>query len=79
MTNITLSVPEQLYNRMQKCNEIKWSVVVRSTIEKKLDDLEFMNKIASRSRLTQADADGIAKLIKADIAKDLYGKSSARC
>ena len=41
MTNLTLSVPEQLHKRMQNYNEIKWSIVVRSTIEKKLEDLGF--------------------------------------
>ena len=71
MTNITLSVPEQLYSRMQKYNEIKWSIVVRSTIEKKLNDLEFMDKLAAKVNLKQEDADEIAKLIKADVAKEL--------
>ena len=72
MTNITLSVPEDLYKRMRKYNEIKWSIVVRDTIEKKLGDLEIMDKLASKVNLTQKDADEIAKLIKADIAKELY-------
>jgi len=71
MTNITLSVPEELYKRMQKNNEIKWSIVVRNIIEKKLDDLEMMNRIAARINLSQKDADEIAALIKADVAKDL--------
>jgi hypothetical protein len=71
MTNITLSVPEQLYSRMQRYNEIKWSVVVRSTIEDKLADLERMDKLAAKVKLTQEDADEIAKLIKAEIAREL--------
>ncbi len=69
MTNITLSVPEALYKRMQNYNELKWSVVVRNTIEKKLDDLELMDKLAAKVGLTQKDADEIAALIKADLAK----------
>mgnify|MGYP006300507113 CR=1 FL=1 len=72
MTNLTLSVPEQLHKRMQNYNEIKWSIVVRSTIEKKLDDLEMMDKLAAKSKLTQEDADDIAKLIKADVAKEIW-------
>jgi hypothetical protein len=71
MTNITLSVPEALYSRMQKYNEIKWSVVVRGTIEDKLNDLERMDRTAARIKLTQEDADEIAKLIKAEIAREL--------
>jgi len=64
MTNLTLSVPENLYRKMQKHNEVKWSVVVRCSISKKLNDLEEMEKIASKSRLTRIDADEIARLIK---------------
>jgi len=71
MTNITLTVPETLHSRMQKYNEIKWSIVVRNTIEKKLDDLEFMDKLAAKVNLKQEDADEISKLIKADVAKEL--------
>ena len=71
MTNLTLSVPENLYKRMQKHNEIKWSIVVRSTIEKKLNDLEMMDKLVAKSKLTNEDVDEIAKLIKADIAKEI--------
>ncbi len=69
MANLTLSVPDSIYKRMQRHNEIKWSVVVRSTISKKLDDLELMERIASKSRLTQVDADKIGQLIKSDIAR----------
>ena len=72
MTNLTLSVPEQLHKRMQNYNEIKWSIVVRNTIEKKLDDLEMMDKLAAKSKLTKEDADEIAKLIKADVAKEIW-------
>ena len=72
MTNLTLSVPEQLHKRMQNYNEIKWSIVVRSTIEKKLEDLEMMDKLAAKSKLTKEDADEIAKLIKADVAKEIW-------
>jgi len=71
MTNITLTVPEALYGRMQKYNEIKWSVVVRGTIEDKLSDLERMDKLAAKVNLTQEDADEVANLIKAEIAREL--------
>ena len=71
MTNLTLSVPENLHRRMQKHNEIKWSIVVRNTIEKKLDDLETMDKLAAKVNLNKKDADEIADLIKADVAKEL--------
>jgi hypothetical protein len=57
---------------MQNYNEIKWSVVVRDTIEKKLDDLEMMDRIAAKSKFTEGDADEIGRLIKADLAKEIW-------
>lgn len=32
MTNITLSIPDELYKKMKKYSEIKWSEVVRKAI-----------------------------------------------
>jgi hypothetical protein len=79
MANLTLSVPEQLHKRMQNYNEIKWSIVVRNTIEKRLDDLEMMDKLAAKVNLSKEDADEIAKLIKADVAKELYNEHNSGC
>lgn len=32
MTNITLSIPDEIYKKMKKYSEIKWSEVVRKAI-----------------------------------------------
>ncbi len=64
MTNITLSIPDGLKKRMAKFNEIKWSEIARRAIEQRIDDLEVMEKIASKSKLTKKDAEEIAKKIK---------------
>ena len=69
MTNITLSVPEELHKRMKKLSEIRWSEVIRRTIEQRIDDLEVMNRIASKSKLTQKDVEEISKKIKRAAAK----------
>ena len=74
MTNMTLSIPEELYAKMKKLNEIRWSEVARRAIEERINDLEVMNKIASKSKLTKKDADEISEKIKraASIKFDEY-------
>lgn len=63
MTNMTLSIPEELIKRMRLFNEIKWSEIARRAIEQRVCDLEEMEKIASKSRLTEKDAREISKKI----------------
>lgn len=66
--NITLSVPDELHNKMRKFSEFRWSEVVRKAIEQRINDLETMEKIASKSKLTQKDAEEITKKIKRSAA-----------
>lgn len=44
MTNITLSIQDKTYRRMRKYSEIKWSEFVRKMIEKRLEELEQLEK-----------------------------------
>ena len=44
MTNITLSLKEDTYKRMKKHTDIRWSEYVRKAIEKRLDELETLDK-----------------------------------
>ena len=41
MPNITLSLPEELYKKMKKYPEIKWSVVIRKYLEEYIRKLEY--------------------------------------
>jgi predicted CopG family antitoxin len=68
MVNITLSIPEELHKKMKKMNDVRWSEIARRAIEQRIDDLEVMNKIASKSRLTKKDAEEISKKIKRSAA-----------
>ena len=49
---------------MKQFNEIKWSEVARRAIEQRVYDLEIMDKIASKTKLTQRDALELAQKIK---------------
>ncbi len=76
MPNITLSVPEELMKKMKLFKEIKWSEVARRSIEERINDLEIMNKIASKSKLTKRDVEEISKKIKSRMSKKFYEYNS---
>lgn len=40
MTNITLSIDDEVYKKMKKFSEIKWSSYVRELISKRILELE---------------------------------------
>lgn len=40
MTNITLSIDDEVYKKMRKYSEIKWSEFVRRCVQKRLGELE---------------------------------------
>ncbi len=51
---MTLAVPEDLYQIMQKYKEIKWSEVARQAIMEKARKLELMDKILEKSEFINA-------------------------
>lgn len=69
MTNMTLAVPEELMAIMKKHKEIKWSEVARQALTEKAEELALMDKILSKSKLTEKDAIEIGKKINEGIAK----------
>ena len=71
MPNVTLSIPGELHEKMKKHSEIRWSEVVRKSISEKIEDLEIMDKLTKRSKLTQADVDEIAHKINRDVFEEL--------
>ncbi len=52
-------------------SEIRWSEVARKAIEKKVEDLELLEKLASKSKLAQKDAEEISWKINEKVAKRL--------
>ncbi|MEK6926737.1 MAG: hypothetical protein AABW50_05675 [Nanoarchaeota archaeon] len=40
MTNITLSIDNNVYRKMRKFSEIKWSEFVRKCVQKRIEELE---------------------------------------
>jgi len=40
MTNITLSIDDEVYKRMKKYSEVRWSEFVRKCVQKRIEELE---------------------------------------
>jgi len=72
MGNVTLALPDDLQERMKRHSEIRWSEVVRKSIAQKVEMLEVMDRIASKSKLTSKDVDEISRKIKKDTLEALH-------
>lgn len=69
--NMTVTVEDTLWKDMKKHSEIRWSEVVRKSISQKIEDLDIMDKLAMKSKLTQKDVDAIAGKIDMAVARKL--------
>jgi len=69
MPNMTLSIPEELHRKMKRHTELKWSDIARQAFEKKVNEVELMDKILSKSELDEKDAERIGHEIKSKINK----------
>lgn len=56
MPNVSISVPEDVKDVMDKFKGIDWSRVARLAISKKAKELAFLKYFASESELTEQDA-----------------------
>src|SRR3989338_961236 len=56
MPNITLSVPEDMKQKMDESKFINWSEVAREAIRERLAELALFKSIVAKSTLTEKDA-----------------------
>jgi predicted CopG family antitoxin len=71
MPNLTVSIPEDVQERMKEHTEIRWSEVVRLAIEKKIADLELLERLTKKSRLAEKDVKEISAKIDREVSKKL--------
>jgi len=45
MVNITLSIPDNMYEHMKRYPELRWSEVARKSISEKLKDLQLLDDL----------------------------------
>ncbi len=69
--NVTIAIPRELHKKMKAHEEISWSAVMRRIIEEKLKDIELLDKISSKSSLTDNDIQELAQKIDKNVAKKL--------
>jgi len=78
MVNITVSIPEDLYNKMKKYSEVKWSEVVRKALAEYIGRLEVMERgVASSDALAgmlrESDLD--VSSVSLEKAMEYYAKA----
>lgn len=79
MVSVTLSVPARLRERMKQHSEVKWSEVIRRTIEQQLDDWSELDSIAKKSRLTLKDVRELSGKVDAEMARHFGGRKNVAC
>ena len=73
MSTLSLSVPDELKEKMDELEEVNWSAVARKAFEIKVQQVEFLKKISLKSSLTEKDANEISTKINLAIAKKFKG------
>ncbi|MDS0283163.1 hypothetical protein [Haloarcula onubensis] len=63
MPTITVNVDDDLKEQMEKHPEINWSEVTRQAIQEKIETLDVMDELTSKSDLTESDVAEIADKI----------------
>ncbi len=76
MANITLSLPEELYQRLKNRPEIRWSEVARQAIQQYLEQLEILEKLTTKSQLTEEDVKELSELIDTEVWEKLSKRMS---
>jgi hypothetical protein len=69
MTSLTLSVTKELRKKMNQFPEINWSEIARQAIIKRLGLLEKMDKLLSKSELTEEEALRLGRKVNKRISK----------
>ena len=69
MSSMTLAIPADLRAKMKLFPEINWSEVARQAILQKTRQLEQLNRLLSKSTLTERDTVEIGRQIKQRVWK----------
>ena len=69
MPNMTLAIPAELKEKMDRFKEINWSEVARQAIREKTALLEKMNRLFSKSQLNEPDLENYGTQIKKSVLR----------
>lgn len=73
MVSITLSVPEELKEEMEKFPEINWSAIARDAIQQRILLMNKFKKFTSESTMTEKDAMELGRKVNRQLAKRYKG------
>lgn len=65
MTSPQLRLPQSLLERMRTHRKVPWKQVIQSAVERKLWEMENLDRLLANSRMTGEDAERIGHSIKA--------------
>jgi len=69
MATLSVSVPDELKKKMSELDVINWSAVARKAFEEKVKEIEILENIAKKSKLTKKDAEDISRRINEGMTK----------
>ncbi len=69
MVTMTLAVPEELKQKMERFPEMNWSEIARQAFLQRVHDLEFLKKFKENSTLTEEDALRMGRELNEKMAK----------
>lgn len=79
MVNITVSIPEELYKKMKKYSEVRWSEVVRKALADYIRRLEVMERgVVSSEKLVELLRESSLDLSSISLEKALEFYDKAR-
>ncbi len=70
MPTITLSVSEEIKNKMEQFPEMNWSAVAREAFAKKLLQLSILRSFTKDSELTEEDALKLGRKVNKALSKE---------
>ena len=69
MTNITLSIPDDVHQDMKQFSDVRWSEVARKAIVERIEVLKLAETLAKKSKLTEKDILDFSKKISSSASK----------
>jgi len=75
VVNVTFAVPNELHEIMRRHPEIKWSEIARKAIWEYAERLDLMERIVSKSQLSEKDVLELEKKVKAGVRRKYEGVS----
>ncbi len=74
MSSLTLSIPEELKEKMELHKEINWSEIARQAIIQRLELLSKMDKLLKNSGLTEKGAISLGRKVNKRIKERINAK-----